>query len=110
MIKTVFPVDPPTFYQTPFGDHDSAELMSRTQAAGFHDVKVESVAFESMSESAGHFAVGLVRGNPVALAITERGTVTHEEVEQQIAEVLRRELGDRPVRVPLQSWVVTATA
>jgi len=36
--------------------------------------------------------------------------VTHEEVEKRVAEVLRRELGDRPVRASLHAWVVTATA
>ncbi len=110
VVRSMFPEDPPTFYLTPFGDHDRAEHEKRARAAGFGDVKVEGVGFESMSESAEHFAMGLVRGNPVALAITDRGTVTHEEVEKRVAEVLRRELGDRPVRASLHAWVVTATA
>ena len=88
----------------------SATLVSRTQAAGFRDVKMESVAFESTSDSAEHFSTGLVRGNPVAFTISERGTLTHEEVELHLAEALRREMGDRPLRTYLQSWLVTATA
>ena len=107
VVKSVFPVDPPTFYMTPFGDHDPAEHARRAQAAGFHEVKVENVSFESLSESAEHFAVGLIRGNPVSVAISERG-VAHEVVERRVADALRRELGDRPVRASLRAWVITA--
>ncbi len=110
VVKSVFPEDPPTFYLTPFGDHDPAEHLSRAEAAGFSGVRVEGIGFESTSESAEHFAIGLVRGNPISLAIQERGRFTPEEVEAHIADALRRELGDRPVVVPLHAWVVTATA
>ena len=110
VVKSVFPEDPPTFYQTPFGDHDPAEHVSRTESAGFSSVVVEGVGFESTSVSADHFAIGLIRGNPIALAIQERGRYTHEEVEARVAEGLRREMGDNPVVAPLHAWVVTATA
>jgi len=110
VLKSVFPENPPTFYLTPFGDHDPTELVARTQRVGFQEVKIESVVCESASESAEHFAAGLIRGNPVSIAISERGTVTHEEVERKLAEAIRREMGDRPVRVSLKAWVVTGTA
>ena len=76
----------------------------RTVAAGFRDVEVENVALESSSESAEHMAIGLVRGNPVSLAINERGAVTTGEVERRAAEALRSELGDRPMRVSLHAF------
>lgn len=110
VIAALFPQDPPSFYLTPFGDHDPEEHRRRTEAAGFKDVRVEGVGFESQAVSAEDFAAGLVRGNPVSLAISERGTVSHDEVQRRVAEGLRRELGDRPVRVSLHAWVVTATA
>jgi ubiquinone/menaquinone biosynthesis C-methylase UbiE len=109
-IRGLFPDDPPTFYQTPFGDHDPGEHRRRAEAAGFLDVKVEGVGFETMAESAEDFAAGLVRGNPVSLAIAERGTASLDEVQRRVAEALRAELGDRPVRTSLHAWVVTATA
>jgi ubiquinone/menaquinone biosynthesis C-methylase UbiE len=110
IIRDLFPNDPPTFYQTPFGDHDPDEHRRRAERAGFRDVRVEGVGFETVAESAEGFAAGLVRGNPVSLAISERGTVSHEQVERRVAEALRVELGDRPVRTSLHAWVVTATA
>ena len=109
ILKSAFPEDPPTFYRVPFSDHDPEEHLRRFEAAGFHDVVVEQVAFESMAESAESFAKGLVRGNPVAIAIGERGG-SLDEVEKRLADALRRELGDRPVRNMLHAWVVTGTA
>lgn len=110
VVRAAFPTDPPTFYQTPFGDHDPDEHLARVKAAGFRDVNVEGVKFQTSSESAEHFAGGLVRGNPTSLAITERGTVPIEVVEGRIAEALRAELGDKPLLAPMHAWVVTATA
>ena len=110
VLRSAFPEDPPTFYRVPFSDHDPEEHRRRTETAGFHDVIVESVAFESMAESAESFAKGLIRGNPVSIVIGERGGASHEEVEKLLAAALRRELGDRPVRNMLHAWVVTGTA
>lgn len=108
--EAVFPEDPPTFYRVPFGDPDPVEHRTRTEAAGFREVSVDGVAFEGTAVSAEDFAIGLVRGNPIVLAIEERGEVPPAEVERRVAEALRRELGDRPVRTPLHAWVLTATA
>ena len=110
VLRSAFPVDPPTFYRTPFGDHDPAEHKRRAEAAGFRDVTVENIGFESMAETAESFAKGLIRGNPVSIAIGERGGASHEEVERLVVAALRRELGDRPVRVELNAWLVSATA
>lgn len=109
VLRRAFPEDPPTFYRTPFSDHDPEAHRGRLEAAGFHDVTVESVAFESMAESADDFAKGLIRGNPVSIVIGERGG-SHDELEKLLANALRRELGDRPVRNMLHAWVVTGTA
>jgi len=110
LLHRLFPKDPITFYLTPFGDHDPDEHRRRAEQAGFRDVRVEGVGFETTSESAEHFAAGLVRGQPVAQAIAERGTLGTSEVERVVAEDLRRELGGRPVRHSIRAWVVTATA
>ena len=106
---SLFPENPPAFYKTPFGDHDPEAHTGRARRGGFSDVTVEGVALEGVSESAEHFAAGLIRGNPIALDIESRGTVSCEEVERRLAEALRRELGDRPLRTPLHAWVITAT-
>ena len=110
VMVAMFPDDPPSFYLTPFGDHDPEAHAARARAAGFREVSVEGVGFESMGESAESFAKGLVRGQPLLLEVRERGTVTIEALESRLADALRRELGDRPVRACLHAWVVTAKA
>ncbi len=107
-IAQLFPNDPPTFYATPFGDPDPEVHRARVEAAGFRDVRVEGVAAEGVIGSAEELAVGLVKGNPVFM--TELDAATVDAVVQRVAEALRGELGDHPLRCPLHAWVVTATA
>jgi ubiquinone/menaquinone biosynthesis C-methylase UbiE len=105
--EQMFDADPPTFYQTPFGDPDPEVHRERLLTAGFRDVQVEGVDVEAVSESAEHLAIGLVRGNPVT--IPEGSALTIDDVERHVAEALRDELGDHPLRCPLHAWVVTGT-
>ena len=105
---SAFPENPPGFYLAPFSDPDPAAHERRAKAAGFAEVTVDAVARVGTSESAEDFAAGLIRGNPIVHDIRARGTVSVEEVERRVAEGLRRELGDRPVRTPLRAWVIVA--
>ena len=105
-----FPEDPPKFYQTPFNWHDEADIRQTFEKAGFHDVKVEKVERMGHAESARHFAVGLVQGNPSALEISERGAVPHSAVIDALADALALEGGEAPFESPLRTLRVTATA
>ena len=106
-IAGFFDSDPPQFYFTPFGYHDAAEIERALREAGFQRVCVEQVAKEVSAASARDFAIGLVRGNPVALTIAERG-VDAERVVDALAAALARECGDAPMRCPTRALVVTA--
>jgi ubiquinone/menaquinone biosynthesis C-methylase UbiE len=109
-ILKFFTNDPPTFYEIPFCLHRQDELKRMLAGAGFSDVKSEAVSFQSESPSARDLARGLIEGNPVGGAIRERGKAGAEEVIEAVAKVLARELGDRPARVPLHAFVLTARA
>ena len=108
-ITRFFPSDPPQFYTIPFGFHDSALIRSMLGQAGFADVQIESVVKESKSPSAGHLAVGLVRGNPVVNAIQERGSVEVDTVIAAVEEALRGRYGDSPLIAKMRAWVVMAS-
>lgn len=108
-IRTFFDRDPPTFYQVPFGFHDEALLRQLLSANGFGDIAIERVKLETRSSSAKSFATGLVRGNPVSLAIEDRG-LDVEKIVEAVTAALVREGGDNPFRSTMQALVVTARA
>jgi ubiquinone/menaquinone biosynthesis C-methylase UbiE len=109
-ITRKFPVDPPRFYLTPFGFHDEAEIHALMTQAGFRDVTIERVTKDLESPSAQDFAAGLVRGSPVFIDITERGTVDPLEIEEAVAQALAREGGEAPFRSTMSALVVHGIA
>lgn len=107
-IGSFFEADPPLFYQTPFGFSDVDEIRRMVKEAGFTTVNVETVACTAESPSANDTALGLVRGNPVVNSIHERGTADADTIVQAVAEALRREMGDLPLRAPMKAHVIVA--
>lgn len=110
VIARYFPTDPPKFYRTPFGWFDEAELRLTFEAAGFRDLRIEPVGLPTRTESARHFATGLVRGSPVALEIAERGTAGHDAVIDALAVALAFEGGAEPFETVLRTLLITAIA
>jgi hypothetical protein len=109
VLADLFPTDPPKFYETPFGFSDRNALRAVVEGAGFKEVRMDTLRKSGESESAAHFATGLVLGNGVAAAIRERNSVPIETVELAVRDALARELGSTPCRTPMQAVVVMAT-
>ena len=108
-VASFFPENPPPFYSVPFGFHDTERIRSMLTAAGFADVRIDTLAQESRSPSANDAALGLILGNPVATDIRERGTVPIEQVVDAVEARLRERFGDPP-RARMRAHVVTARA
>lgn len=106
VLARLFPGDPPTFYQTPFGLHDRAPLRALLADAGFEDIVIDRVTMSVTATSSGDLARGLVEGNPVLLSIRERGTVPVERVVAELERALAGELGERPARVVSNAFVI----
>ncbi len=107
-IATFFPADPPQFYTVPFSLHDVAALRRLLEAAGFAEIRSESVETVGESPTAEDAARGLVEGNPVLGAIMERRPDALPEIKAAVARNIAAELGDRPVRCRLRAHVFTA--
>lgn len=103
------PADPPTFMKTPFSMGDAGALKALVEAAGFAQVRVETVATTGESTSAADLATGLVRGNPLYNQLVERN-VDADALQAEVAAALARKFGERPCRMPQSAHVVTATA
>jgi SAM-dependent methyltransferase len=129
-IRRLVPIDPPTFYEVPFSMHDRAAIAALLEDAGFGaddganaqggarassaashaPARIEAVALQSESPAARDLATGLIEGNPVGPTLRERGGVSTDALRDALAEALAREMGDRPARVALRAFVVSARA
>jgi ubiquinone/menaquinone biosynthesis C-methylase UbiE len=99
-IGSFFEVDPPTFYDIPFSFYDPALIRNLLERAGFKSIEKFLVSFPCRNKSAAEFAIGLVRGNPTATTIEERGV----DVEAVIAAVAR-EISKHGTDSTLQAFV-----
>ena len=106
-ITAQFPKDPPTFYCVPFGYSDPEVLKNLLATSGFEDVDVDNVRLEGRAESARTFATGLVEGNPVRMAIEERGAALGPVIDA-IEQALREKFPEDPLVSTMQAWVATA--
>lgn len=106
IIESYFGDDPPVFYNIPFSMYDDRELTTLTRRAGFKNITTTLVKKEGISPSAADLAKGMVEGNPVYLAIIERAPSLINTIKEQIQKVVTEKFGDRPLKSPLQAWVV----
>lgn len=106
-IASFFDVDPPNFYELPFGFHDAALIRDLLEKARFKSVEVSLVSQPCRSSSAADFATGLVRGNPVLTAIQERG-VNVDDVVRAVAQRIAGRYGAAPVESTMQALVCRA--
>ena len=108
-VATFFPEDPPDFFNVPFGFDDREVLRDLLSTNGFGDIDFHWVTHEAQSDSARAFAVGLIQGYPVSIAIQQRGSAIDPIVEA-VAAALARFGGDSPFRSTMSALVVTARA
>ena len=109
-IGSFFEKDPPTFYQVPFGYHDHAEIERLLGSAGFSDVRIDVVSKVSVVTRAEDAAAGLIHGNPVSVAIAERGVSLLPVIETALADALAKHFGGSTFRAPMRAIVVQARA
>ena len=106
IIESYFGDDPPIFYSVPFSMFDEKELIALTTGAGFQNVKTELVKKEGIGSSAADLSKGIVEGNPVYLAICERIPSMINTIKEHVQKAVAEKFGERPVKSPLQAWVV----
>ncbi|MEY2564520.1 MAG: hypothetical protein QOH88_2713 [Verrucomicrobiota bacterium] len=106
-IGSFFDHDPPNFYEVPFGFSDPEEIRRLLQTAEFETIEISAVTLPCRNHSAAEFAIGLVRGNPVANAIEERG-VSVDTVLRAVEKTIGERFGVAPVETTMQALVCRA--
>ena len=101
-----FPVDPPQFYNVPFGYHQIDPIKEALIAAGFGELKIAVVRTEKKIADIAALAAGMVLGNPLIDQIKARGGVDPNTVVDAARDRLQREFGAKPM--PLQAIVFEA--
>jgi ubiquinone/menaquinone biosynthesis C-methylase UbiE len=109
-ITSYFEKDPPTFYQVPFGYHDQDEIRRTLESAGFREVRMEVMSKVGKARRPQDVAIGLVQGNPVALAIAERDPSLLPVITDAVAKAIARRFGEENIRAPMRAIVVEARA
>ena len=107
VISGLYPKDPPSFYQVPFSLHDPAELKRLMTSAKFRSIEIQTLALDAVAPTAESFAVGLVRGNPVSLELSQRGA-SLDHVVDLVTQALTKEGGAKPFKSKMHALVVTA--
>jgi hypothetical protein len=91
----------------PFGYCDQKGIKRVLEEAGFREIRINVVAKEGGASRPEDAAQGLVHGNPVAIAITERDPALLPAITQAVTDALKKRFGEA-VRAPMQAIVVEA--
>jgi SAM-dependent methyltransferase len=105
VIGTFFPVDPPRFFEVPYGYHLIDPIKEALLAAGFGEIKVSIEPQWRPVADFSTFARGFVFGSPVYDQIRQRGGAAPSEVQEAVAAAMRQEFGGEPGLVPMQAIV-----
>lgn len=106
--KTVakfFPDDPPGFYKIPFHYGDPEVVRADLVAAGWKDIRHETIRLAKPIVNVEKFATALVYGNPLIDEIRERGAVDPDAVVAEILSALQERFENSDYTMPLSATV-----
>jgi len=107
VVARLCPVDPPRFIEVPFSYHRLDPVRDLLDGVGFTGINVSVVGIQKVVEDAYSFARGLIYGSPVVDEFLLRGVDVHSVVDA-LTEILLREFGSQPIRMPLRAIVFDA--
>ncbi|HXD79061.1 MAG TPA: methyltransferase domain-containing protein [Puia sp.] len=108
LVAEFFPDEPPQFFHQPFSVHGEDVLLGMARDAGFREIRVSLVPMIGEAESAASVASGVLEGSPMYDAIVNRDASLLPLMLEALEGKLREAYGDRPLRSPMQAWIVEA--
>ena len=76
--------------------------------AGFAGIEIDVLPIDKPVADLALFGSGLIFGNPVVDQIRARGGPTPEALRDELLDDLRREFGEKPTVIPLQTIFYSA--
>ena len=109
-VAALYPDDPPAFLpRTPFGYADRGVIEGDLRAAGFTDIRFETVERMSLPSDPQSAAIGLVRGSPLSADILARDPNGLDRATVAAAQALQKLIGPDGFDSRLSAHMVTAT-
>lgn len=107
IIARFCPVDPPRFAGVAYTCHQIDPVRDLLGSIGFAGVNVSVVSMQKVVEDAYSLARGQIYGSPLFDEFRLRG-VDAQRVVDAFTEMLLREFGSQPTRIPLRAFVFEA--
>ena len=105
----LFPSDPPLFLaRTPHGYHDIRRIEADLRAAGFSEIRIDTVERRSVAPTPRAAAIAFCQGTPLRSEIEARDAGTVDKVTDLAAQAIARKYGDGPISGKMQAHVVFA--
>lgn len=104
-----FPDDPPGFYKVPFHYGQPEVVRADLEAAGWQDVRHETIRLNKKIVNPEAFALGLVYGNPLIDEIRNRGGTTPEIIADAVLAEIERSFGPSDMTMPLEATMFICT-
>ena len=104
----LYPDDPPRFLELPYGYYDLRLIVEELQTVGFSRIEITALPLISIANEPRHVALGYGAGGPLANDVAARGTLSLDEVLQNLEEAVREEFGPGPCHAPMQAFQVIA--
>ncbi len=100
-VVRLYPHDPPSFFQVPFGYHDTDAITESLFDAGFTDIKATVVRLEKQVADPALFARGLICGTPMIDQIHARAGAEPERLIEALTDAFIHELrlGEHPLHM-----------
>jgi ubiquinone/menaquinone biosynthesis C-methylase UbiE len=109
-VAELFPAASAAFYERiPFRYHDRAIIEADLRAAGFADIRFETLDLRSRAVSARDAAIGLTQGTPMRSEIEKLGSEALDQATDAAAEALRRFEGPDGFDAPMSAHIVVST-
>lgn len=108
VVSKFFKEDPPEFYKVPYSMYDPEEIYQQVMEAGFKICTVDKTTLTGTSPSALDIATGFIEGNPIITEISNKDSRIINEIKNEVAERIRKQMGDFPVQSPLNAWIAEA--
>jgi SAM-dependent methyltransferase len=109
-VAELFPDDTGAFYERiPFRYHERDWIERDLRAAGFDDIRIETLELRSRAASARDAAIALVQGTPMRSEIEQRDPALLGPATEAAEKALRQFEGTDGFDAPMSAHLVTAT-